>query len=121
MACGCPPEERLECDAAWFDWGWNCPYYWRPGELDVRVGDRITLRPKARMWTGLEGDPDSELYRSNAGGDGHEYVVQNVLRRRDKTFVAVLDSFAGVQVYVCIWGRYNREGRGTGVKWADLA
>ena len=73
------------------------------------------------MWTGWPGDPTSIVYRSDVGGDGREYYVEEVRVEKDFTTIqTTCTHIMSTTVYVRMWGRYNHKQRASGVCWGRV-
>ena len=117
-ACACPLGELTPCRPQWFHRGWNCPYLWRPRDLQVRSGNVIRMGPDTRMWTERLGELQAEFYRARGLGDDLFFEVIEVYRTRDYTQAKVLDRVTQLPVWVNLWYRYDEAGRCRGVQWA---
>ena len=115
--CACPMGELSPCEPHWFPMGWSCPYPWRPRDLHVQCGSVVRLGPSCRMWTGRYGEPQSELFRSR-GLCGLCFEVMEVHRTKHYTQAKLLCNETQLLVWVNLWHRYDRLGRGRGVQWA---
>ena len=105
----------------WFQYGWECPYVWRPNDLPVEVGSRIEITlATARQWIGrLDIGELSELH-CNRDLRGLHFKVEAVHLTKDYTQVQVECHETSLLVYMNVWHRYNRGGRPCGVRWAYI-
>ena len=96
----------------WFQYGWQCPFVWRPNDLPVEVGSRIEVTlPTARQWAGrLDIGGRSELH-CNRDLMGLRFNVEEVHRTRNYTQVQVECTQTHLLVYMNVWHCYNRTGR----------
>lgn len=119
--CVCSNYGDAPCEQQWLLQRWVCPFLWRPRDLDISEGSRIRISlSTARFWTGHLGDPRSEIFRSNVGDTGTVYSVLEVRMTKDYTQARIEDDVTGLHVWVNVWHRYNRNGRGRGVPWAFI-
>ena len=105
----------------WFQYGWECPYCWRPNDLPVEVGSRIEITlATARQWAGpLYPGYRSELH-ANRDLMGLHFKVEEVCRTPNYTQVHVECFETSLLVYMNVWHRYNRGGIPCGVRWAYI-
>ena len=117
----CPHHSVGQCNMDWFQYGWECPYCWRPNDLPVEVGSRIEITlARARQWTGrLDIAERSELH-CNRDLRGLHFKVEGVHLAKNYTQVQVECSETSLLVYMNVWHRYNRAGKPCGVRWARM-